>query len=188
MLILKNNQAIGANLSQPEGGAGRGGGLDIQNTRSGSSSLQNVVFDGNKAIGGSGSKLGGVSLGGGLFTSEMTLTGSNVTFTNNLAQSGSSTGDGIDAQGTFADALGGGASFSSNSTISLSHISAIGNKTIGGNAGTNGTAGAGLGGGLYSEDSNLTLNDVTINNNTAQGGVANIGGVGMGGGILTPEN
>ena len=182
-ITFKNNHAVGANLSNPSGGSGSGGGLAVLSTKAGASTLENVIFDGNEAAGGSGASRGGVGYGGGLYTYNSILTGTNLTFTNNTARAGNSSGSGYDA-GLYADALGGGAGFGGNSSTTLSHVTATGNQALGGDAGTNGGAGGGFGGGIFSETGNITLADARIQGNLVQGGVARVGGVGMGGGVM----
>lgn len=183
-VILKNNVAQGANQSYPAGGSGAGGGLAIQSTKAGSSTLENVTFDGNKAYGGSGTSRGGIGYGGGLFVYKSTLTGTALTFTNNTARAGSSSGSGSDG-GLCADGLGGAAGFGEGSNITLNRITATGNLAQGGNAGTSGSAGGSFGGALYSENGSINLTDAKIKENQALGGVARVGGASMGGGIMT---
>ena len=183
---LKNNRSVGANLSFPSGGSGSGGGLAITSTKTGGSTLENVIFDGNEASGGSGATRGGVAFGGGLYTYSSTLTGTNLTFTNNTARAGDSSGSGFDA-GLYADALGGAAGFC-NSNTTLNHVTATGNHVLGGDAGTNGGAGGGFGGGIFHETGALTLTDAKIRGNSVLGGVAKKGGVAMGGGIMTDSS
>ena len=149
-MTFKNNQAVGANIPYSSGGAGVGGGLAIISTLQGASSLQNIIFDGNKALGGSGTVRGGVALGGAIATHVATVAGTNLTFTNNLSQAGNSSGNGLDG-GLRADALGGAAAFSDGSNIDLNNVIATGNKALGGNAGSSGGAGGGFGGALHAE-------------------------------------
>ena len=180
---LKNNRSVGANLSYPSGGSGSGGGLAITSTKTGGSTLENVIFEGNEASGGSGATRGGVAFGGGLYTYSSTLTGTNLTFTNNTVRAGNYSGSGFDA-GLYADALGGAAGFC-NSNTTLNHVTATGNQVLGGDAGTNGGAGGGFGGGIFHETGTLSLTDAKIRGNSVVGGVAKKGGAAMGGGIMT---
>ena len=183
-VVFKNNRALGANLSIPSGGAGGGGGLAVAATVAGSSTLENVTFDGNEASGGSGAARGGVGYGGGLFVYKSTLTGTALTFTNNTARGGSSSGSGSDG-GLCADGLGGAGGFGEGSNIALNNITATGNQALGGNAGSSGSAGGSFGGALYSENGSFSLTVAKIKGNQAVGGVARIGGASMGGGIMT---
>ena len=185
-MIFKNNRAIGANLSIASGGSGSGGGLAITSSVIRSSSLNNVVFEGNLAAGGSGATRGGVAFGGGIYAYFSTLTGTNLTFTNNTARAGDFSGSGLDA-GLYADALGGAAGFC-NSNTTLNHVTATGNQVLGGDAGTNGGAGGGFGGAIFNEKGNFSIADARIQGNLVQGGVAKSGGSAMGGGIMTDSS
>jgi hypothetical protein len=147
-----------------------------------------VIFDGNQAIGGSGSQRGGVALGGGVFTYKSAIIGEDIIATNNTAQAGSSNGNGFDSiHGLRADALGGGVALQVGSTAKLTNITAIENRAIGGNAGTASAAvgGGAFGGAISAEQSQLTLIEAELKNNTIMGGQAATGGFAFGGGIIT---
>lgn len=190
-MVFKNNRSIGGNTSTQYGGAGSGGGLAIQSPKNRElSTLERVTFEGNQALGGSGAVRGGVALGGGLYTYEAPINGTDLVFTNNLAQAGSSSGSGKDSVpgvGLNADALGGAAAFQSNSTATLQRVTATGNQALGGNAGTaSGAQGGGaFGGAISAESSSLTTNQLLLRGNRAQGGSANTGGFAFGGGLIT---
>ncbi|MDD5469160.1 MAG: DUF1565 domain-containing protein, partial [Anaerolineales bacterium] len=189
-ITFKNNRAIGGNTSGQYGGAGSGGGLAIHSpVNNAPSLLEYVSFEGNQTLGGSGTRRGGIAYGAGLFTYGATLSANHITFTNNLAQAGDSSGNGIDSvHGLRADALGGAAGFGKNSNASLSQVVATGNRALGGDAGTaSGSVGGGaFGGALYAEDhAALTLEDALVQDNTLTGGKASNGGFAMGGGIMT---
>lgn len=188
-MVFRNNRAVGGNTSLQYGGSGGGGGLAIQSSKNNAiSDLEDVVFDGNQALGGSGSRRGGLAIGGGLFTYQATLTGKRVTFVNNVAQAGSSSGSGLDSIiGLRADALGGGAGFQIGSNTSLTDVVASNNRASGGNAGSSSSAvgGGGFGGGICAEKSSLSLTNAQIHANTATGGSSGVGGFAFGGGIIT---
>ncbi len=186
-MIFKNNQALGGNTSTNHGGSAAGGGIAIR-SGAGTSILEHITFDNNQAIGGTGGDRGGLGIGGGLYTFESIVSGSYITFTNNLSQGGNSNGDGIDL-GENADGQGGGAALHRNSTVTLEHVTATDNQTIGGNA-LNGQGGGAFGGGIYTESSVLvTIINATIHNNLALGGegknASSGGSVSFGGGIAT---
>lgn len=182
---FKNNRSVGAN---GYGAPADGGAVMIESTNSGSSSLSNVVFDGNQAIGGSsghGVDRGGFAIGGAIFTYQATMSGSYLTMINNVARAGSSSSSGRDSSNLTADALGGAGGFQLNSNISLTNINAENNQAYGGNAGGSGTAGAGLGGAIHIEGSTLKITGARLQNNLAQGGSAGVGGLAMGGALMT---
>lgn len=76
------------------------------------------------------------------------VTVEDATFTNNLAQAGSSTGSGTSG-GLQADALGGAIGLGKSAAV-LNRIVVTNNQAIGGNAVT--TGGGAFGGGIHSED------------------------------------
>jgi hypothetical protein len=182
-LVFKNNKSIGANTASGAGGAADGAGLRIESSIAGTSSLlQRVTFNGNQSLGGVGPERGGLAFGA-LFVFGSTVTIEDSTFVNNLAQAGSSTGNGTTSDGLNAEALGGGIGLGQSSAL-LNRIVATNNQVIAGNAGTN--AGNAFGGAIYSENgSSFVINDSTITGNTAQAGNAATGGTAGGGGILT---
>jgi hypothetical protein len=184
-----NNRAIGASTGQSYGGGGSGGGVAVIYSGTANSTLENIIFENNQALGGSGAERGGVALGGGLYTNNAKLFGKNLTFTNNKAQAGNSQGSG--AVGYLrADALGGGAQFQANSEIQISNFTATGNMAKGGNAGSSSGAigGGAFGGAFHAEMASVNLTDSIIKDNTAIGGQATIGGCSFGGGFLTDSS
>ena len=180
-VIFRNNQAIGGNTTSGAGGSADGGGLSIDASPAGTSSLlQRVTFDGNQSLGGVGPERGGVAFGA-LFIFASVVTVEDSTFTNNLAQAGDSTGNGTSG-GLNADALGGAIGLEQGSAT-LNRIEARNNQALGGNASTN--AGGAFGGGIFAENASaLVITDSLISDNTAQAGNAATGGYGAGGGVL----
>lgn len=166
-LIIKNNQAIGGNTSNSYGGASGGGGMAFRANTNGIH-LENILFDSNSSRGGSGPARGGFGIGGGLYTLEAVVTGSNLTFTNNLAQAGSSNGSGF-AANNYADAQGGGAAFHNFSDVTIDTIVSTDNQAIGGNA-PNGDGGGAYGAGLYGERATIHLSNIDVRDNLTQGG------------------
>lgn len=187
-VIFEANKAQGKDTGAGAGGAGSGGGIAItgptkaSNLRAaGTTSLKNVTFSGNTAQGGIGPVRGGLALGGGIFVgngSRAVL--ENATFSNNSALAGSSTGAGTFG-GLNADALGGAASFQIASSATLKNITATNNQAIGGNATTAG--GGGFGGAIHVEESNFSMSNALLKENSTKGGDAAAGGVGFSGGI-----
>lgn len=177
---FESNRAVGSDRGSGPGGTGSGGALSFRTTNS--AYLENVVFTGNQARGGSGGERGGGGHGGALYTFGSTVTGSDLTFTDNLAQSGNSSGSGQSGDGERADAFGGAAAFQINSTIRLEGVTARNNRAIGGNAGV--YAGGGFGGAFMGEQANISIVGANISGNLAQGGNAQNGWFGNGGGVM----
>lgn len=188
-LILKNNQALGGNTSSSYGGAAAGGGMAFRANSLGVT-LENIVFENNLSRGGSGVDRGGFGIGGGLYTFEAVVTASNLTFTNNTAQAGSSNGSGSSGN-NYADAQGGGAAIHNFSDATLDNITATGNQALGGDA-PNGNAGGSFGGALYAERATAVFTNVHLENNLSQGGdgqdAATNSSLGNGGGIATSRS
>jgi hypothetical protein len=184
-LTFKNNQAIGADTSSGAGGTADGAGLRIESSPPGTSSLlQHVVFENNQSYGGKGPERGGIAFGA-LFMYGSTVIVEDSTFTNNLAQAGNSTGNGMSG-GLCADALGAGISVE-NGTITLRRITVTGNQTKGGNASV--TGGGAYGAGVFVEDAiSFSIADSYVANNTAIAGNAQTGGFAAGGGILAQNS
>ncbi len=146
----------------------------------------NVTFSANQAIGASGSAAGGGGLGGAIDLDHSNMTGNDLTFSNNVAKSGSSPGgSGMGSDGETADALGGAVAAIVNSTVSLDHVTASGNQAIGGTA--SGRGGSGFGGAFYAEGPGVTISlaDSILKSNLAQGGNGGSGGLAGGGAIET---
>lgn len=178
-IIFRNNRAIGDNTASGAGGAADGAALTIESSP-GANLLQRVTFDSNQSTGGSGPVRGGVAFGA-LFIFSSSVTVEDSTFTNNLAQAGNSSGNGLHG-GLHADALGGAIGVEKG-VVTLNRIVATNNEAIGGNAATN--AGGAFGGAIFVEDASaFVLRDSYIFNNSAEGGNAATGGFSGGGGIL----
>ncbi len=171
-MIFRNNQAIGGNTASTYGGNAMGGGVSINGADNGAvvyATLENVTFDGNRAVGGQGTQLGGVGIGGGLHLSNIAFSGNNLTFTNNTAQGGSTSGSGYISGRAYSDAQGGGAAIYTGSQGTIQSVVATGNRALGGNA-PNGDAGGAFGGALYLEHAQAAISDANIRSNLAQGG------------------
>lgn len=183
-MIFENNTAVGGNTSSAYGGAGSGGGLALR-ANPASTTLENILFENNEARGGTGPTRGGLAVGGGLYTFDAQLSGSNLTFINNQAIAGSGNGSGT-VDGLKADAQGGGAAFQVNSVVNLQNITATGNQAIGGDA-PNGDAGGAFGGGIFTELATVTLENINIRENSSTGGDGQNpnkdGSLGEGGGL-----
>ncbi len=183
-MIFEDNQAVGENVATESGGTGSGGGFAIK-LGDGTSTLENITFKNNLALGGTGLQRGGLAIGGGLYTYRSTLTGSNIILLNNSATAGNSAGLGSTGDRGRADAQGGGATFQDGSNITLQYVTAIGNQATGGVALTNG--GGAFGGAIHVESNQFpttfTLLDSDLRGNVAQGGNAGNGGLGNGGAI-----
>lgn len=169
-MVFLNNEARGGTTAQPAGGAGAGGGVAVNTTWGGVTLvLEDVTFEGNRAVGGGGGQRGGVGIGGGLFTYGISTSGTELLFVGNTALGGSTAqGNGVDGY-ERADAQGAGAAFHSGDLATLRHVEVIGNRAQGGNA-PQGEGGGAFGGGLFVEDMSLAAYDVWIFDNEALGG------------------
>ncbi|MEM7530770.1 MAG: hypothetical protein AAF639_01225 [Chloroflexota bacterium] len=176
-IIFKNNRSIGEDTNNAFGGAGAGGGLALRQVPT---TLTNVTFDSNQAVGGAGAERGGYATGGGIHTAFATVTGSRLTFINNIARAGNSTGLGSTADGQRADALGAGASFQDGSDINVQYLTSYDNQATGGNAVTN--SGGAFGAGLFVEKAIAEFRHVDLRRNVSKGGAAINGYVSRGGG------
>jgi len=184
-MVFKNNQSIGQTKNTGAGGQADGGGIRIESAPRNGSLLQRVVFDNNQSHGGTGGDRGGVALGA-LFIFNSTVTVEDATFTNNLAQGGSSTGNGTNGK-LNADALGGAIGIENAGTVILRRITMTGNQVIGGNATQN--AGGAYGGAILVEDTDLfSISDAYLANNSAVAGTASTGGNAAGGAINTTNS
>jgi hypothetical protein len=179
-MVFRDNQALGGDTSSAYGGAAAGGGVALRACPS--TTVENVTFESNRAEGGSGGDRGGFGIGGGLFTFETTLAASDLTFTNNRAIGGNTSGNGI-AGGERGDGQGGGLAIQEGSDAVVTRVTAIDNQAIGGNAATN--AGGAFGGGLYAEKATFAFSDALVEGNVAVGGNGANGGFGSGGGVMT---
>lgn len=184
-VILRSNQAIGGSTGSSYGGAGSGGGLAIRAAQD--VTLTNVTFENNQARGGSGNGRGGYAIGGGLYVYQTVIHGQNLTFTDNTAVAGSSSGSGS-VNGERADAQGGAIAVQLGSTATLENVTATNNTATGGNASTN--AGGAFGGAIKVEGASwidnpttFTLTNATLTHNVARAGDAANGGIAGGGGL-----
>jgi hypothetical protein len=171
-MIFRNNQAHGGNTASTYGGSAVGGGVSINGSDNGTvvyATLENVAFDGNQAVGGQGTQIGGVAIGGGLHLANIVFSGNHLTFTNNTAQGGPTSGSGYIAGRAYSDAQGGAAAIYTGSQGAFQSVVATGNRALGGDA-PNGDAGGAFGGALYVEHAQLAMSDATIHGNLAQGG------------------
>lgn len=187
-LVFLNNVAVGGGASNTYGGAASGGGLALAAVLPGST-LDNVRFQGNQAIGGNGVTRGGFAIGGGFFTFRTTVVARNIVAVDNVARSGNSSGVGQTADGALADAQGGAIGLQIGSHVTLQNLSAYGNQAIGGTAQNGGGA---FGGAIATEGlpaagdpTTLLLQDADIRDNEAVGGNGVNGGIAGGGGIET---
>lgn len=183
-LIFQNNTAQGGNTNELVGGAGTGGGMAIKRAVSGTT-LEKITFQNNKAYGGNGIQRGGYAIGGGLFTTESTINGNNLTFENNIATGGNTNGSGV-YDGENADAQGAGIGFQLGSNVTFDGVAILNNMATGGNA-PNGNAGGAFGAGLFSEDATVSVKNLLVKDNVAMGGVGKnndiIASLAFGGGI-----
>lgn len=185
--ILRGNDAIGGNgnsglspvpLAHAASG-GVGGGIAVYQ---GTADIAKSVITRNTAVGGQG----GLGAGGGVFffgfvgTVDARLTSS--TITSNTAMGG----DGADGFGGGIATGSLGSLFADPSTpvkvnVSISRSFVFRNLAEGGDLGSGGSSGDGLGGGIYNgSDAALDLTRSLVFRNRAQGGS---GGDGIGGGI-----
>lgn len=177
-VTFSNNTALGNVRTSGYGGAGSGGGASFRST--GKVTLDNVRFANNQAVGGAGATRGGLGLGGGIYSFQTTIVGSRLAFDSNLAQGANSAGNGED--NGRAEGFGGAASFETGSNVTLTRLTAVNNRTVGGNAAVN--AGGGFGGAFMAEQAALALNNANIIGNMAQGGNAQTGYFANGGGVM----
>ncbi len=154
---LVNNQAIGgaaAPGTAPQ--AGKGGGIanfvagvaSLPVTVTATATVTDSILFGNRAIGGAG-PTGGNGQGGGI-TNE---NGGILTVTNSLILLNEAVG-GAGAVGNGGNGLGGGIFNGAPNPFGVPHLTLDSsivalNRAVGGAAGTGGSAGLGLGGGLY---------------------------------------
>jgi hypothetical protein len=178
-MTFRGNRAVGSNTGG-SGGSAAGAALELRFVSN--VTLDHVTFDTNLSQGGTGTTKGGDALGGGIHLDHSNVSGSNVTFINNRAVAGASSGSGRDAAGTTADALGAGAAVQINSSLTLQNVFALNNSLVGGNA-ANGQAGSAFGGAFFAEVGTLNLGNANIRNNIIQGGSGQNGGLAGGGGV-----
>ena len=191
-MVIEDNEARGADVDPGKGGAGAGGGVAIRSSNGSPRAtlvLENVTFDNNRAVGGTGEEAGGFGEGGAMFLNYTDASGSDIVVTNNQALAGSSTGDGITG-GKKADAQGGGIAFKEASDSTFQRVTATGNLAQGGDAASSGgSAGGAFGGGLYGERADsYSIIDGVVRDNVAHGGNADTAGMGFGGGVYALDS
>ena len=191
-LRLIDNQSIGLNTADDQGGWGLGGGMSLREALPGST-LSESDFEGNLAQGGTGTNAGGYGIGGGLLTSGanagLELLVDNVTFVDNTARGGDTAGGGVAAGNDRGDGQGGGVAFQGGSTVTATGLVAHDNAVVGGDANSStGSAGGGFGGGVFAENATVSLADFDLRRNTATGGQAFDGWLGVGAGILSTNS
>lgn len=180
-MIFSDNQALGGDTTSAYGGAAAGGGVALRACPT--TTVENVLFERNRAEGGSGGDRGGFGIGGGMFTFETSLEAADLTFTQNLAIGGNTNGNGVGGDGERGDGQGGGLAIQEGSDAVVTRVTAVDNQAIGGDAGTN--AGGAFGGGLYAEKATFAVSDTLVEGNVAVAGDAVNGGFGSGGGVMT---
>ncbi|MBP7686979.1 MAG: fibronectin type III domain-containing protein [Thermoflexales bacterium] len=193
-LVFKNNQAQGGNTNQDAGGCAVGGAISLLNYNASqpyNNTLENIQFDSNLAQGGTGVQRGGNAIGGAVHTYSVIVTGNNLTFTNNIASSGSSNGSGESPSYLYADAQGAAGAFYIDSVIDFQNVTATNNQTLGGDA-PNGMGGGAFGGAFYLEHVTMTLRDSVVRDNLAQAGdgknATGGGSLAEGGGIQSDDS
>lgn len=184
-MVFKNNIAKGAD-NTTLGGDATGGALMIESVLNQSKSiLRDIVFQDNQSLGGNGAPRGGLALGGALFVYKSQIEGEKLVFYDNIAQAGSTSGDG-EVNSQRQDALGGAISLQQDSNGIFKELEAYRNQAIGGDA--RGAGGGAFGGAIMAEDSALLLLNAVLRQNIVQGGKGNIGGYAMGGGLITDDS
>ena len=171
-------------------------------------SISGSSFIGNRAIGGDGGpgQIAGVGEGGAVDNEYTALTISNSTFTFNLAQGGhggaaaaGSSADGGDGGQALGGAVANNGFLPYGKEVTLSGITFLGNRAIGGaggagdGSGTGGAGGDAFGGAVFNAgglavSSSQFLGDLAQGGDGGRGGRSGIGGAGGdgdGGGILT---
>jgi hypothetical protein len=174
-----NNQSVGSATSSDRGGKGAGGGMAILSAPQ-QSVLENVLFDGNQALGATGPVRGGEALGGGLFTASSPVRASNLTVQNNVAQAGNSNGAGTTGA-QQADGLGGGLAFGQGSVATIESSIFRNNTARAGNAGQSG--GNAFGGAVFGELATINMANCDLRENEAIGGNGTAAGIAGGGAI-----
>lgn len=184
-VVFKNNRVQGSG----NGAVGGGGAGFYQKCRT---TMENVTFEGNQAIGGNApnaSTRGAHALGGGFFaTTGSDVTANGLYLINNLAQAGSG-GDGTGSNDwDTADGLGGGAAMQLNA-VTLYWVFASGNQARGGSGSAKG--GTAAGGALFFEKNVGTVvvaNGVLRDNSVTGGASQSSGGIGGGGAIMSTDS
>jgi hypothetical protein len=193
-----DNRAIAGNSAAGIGGSAAGGGIETEIY--GVTTLTDVNFVGNQAIGGSGGSgyTGGTGFGGGFYNGvDSNATASDSHFSGNLAaggSGGSGAAGGVGAGGAIANGGGVGALESTflglssdTSSLTLTGGSLNLNVAQGGTAGSGSSGGSGSGGGVYIlGTTSASIDKTSIYANSALGGSRGKGvsaGQGVGGGL-----
>ncbi len=193
---FENNTVIGGGAQNDYGGSASGGGVAIRRTPQ-RATLENLVFVGNRAEGGSGRTRGGYSLGGGLYTLMTEMDASAMEFYDNVSQAGHTQGNGRTSDYQMADAFGAAITVMGYADVNLHDIIARRNRSIGGDAAVN--AGGAFGGAIKGEGmpnldldgdgryevATLRIFDCDLTDNYAIGGNGANGGMSAGGAIET---
>lgn len=178
-VVFRDNEAFGGVSSASEGGRAAGGALAVY---SGWASvpapavLENVTFEANRALGGSGVDMGGYALGGAMFTHSVAVTGNGIVFAGNTAIAGPTAGAGTNGT-EKGDALGGALAVGIDGMVDLRNVRAVANVATG-SAVPNGDAGGAFGGALYVEKGALMLSSAHLEGNRAEGGDGQNSGLG----------
>jgi hypothetical protein len=186
-LKFVNNKAVANPVNTAAGARAAGGAVALAFANN--ATFQNVDFVGNQAVGSDGSAAGGGGLGGAIHVDNSNVVGTDLTFTNNTAQAGNSSGGtGTAPDGETADGLGGALAVQTNSKVTLTGVNARGNKAVGGSAANQG--GSGLGGAFFAEGTDVTLRliDATMQGNVVQGGNGGTKGGLAAGGAIQSQN
>ena len=178
-VLFVGNRAVGDDVAGEFGGAGSGGGVALRWVDD--AVFEDVRFEANEALGGTGAWRGGFAVGGGLYTFQSKLGGARLVFRDNASIAGGTSGGGIGADGERADAFGGAAAFQQGSVVSLQEVAARDNAAFGGFATS--WAGGAFGGAFKLEEASLALLEADLRGNTAIGGAALNGWLGNGGAI-----
>ena len=178
-VLFVGNRAVGDDVAGEFGGAGSGGGVALRWVDD--AVFEDVRFEANEALGGTGAWRGGFAVGGGLYTFQSKLAGARLVFRDNASIAGGTSGGGIGADGERADAFGGAAAFQQGSVVSLQEVAARDNAAFGGFATS--WAGGAFGGAFKLEEASLALLEADLRGNTAIGGAALNGWLGNGGAI-----
>jgi hypothetical protein len=182
--VIRRGLGVGiANRSGPDAYFGYGGGMRVENV--GSITLQDVVFESNRAVGGDRAQgAGGAGAGGALAFRAANAVLDRVRFTGNQALGGAGATRGGYAQG--------GALFTYDTTLQgtnllfENNVARAGSSAGGGS--DNGRADGQGGGAVFMQRSQITLENITLRSNQAIGGDAGreAGGA-FGGGFFAEE-
>jgi hypothetical protein len=187
------NQSIGSvTFSYPEEGyaAGSGGTEGGAIDNDGTAVVTNSTFNGNVALGVTGSDGTGGGGKAGAVASDGPLTVNNSTFTSNTARggngaagaAGTARGDGGQAEAGAVAVFGAGNVDSISDCAFAKNQSLGGQRGDGGDGANGGDGGVGAAGAMTLDDAALTLTQTSFVHNAAVGGAGGIGGSGGAGG------